>query len=68
MVETTRFGSIKQEILDLKSEFNSIISNFKDEIHQKFETMNNRIVTMENSIKSIISDQVNKSITKVKDS
>ena len=55
MVETTRFGSIKQEILDLKSEFNSIISNFKDEIHQKFEIMNNRLVTMENSIKSIIS-------------
>ena len=68
IVETTRFGSIKQEILDLKSEFNSIISNFKDEIHQKFEIMNNRLVTMENSIKSIISDQVNESIMKVKDS
>ena len=68
MVESTRFGSIKQEILDLKNEFNSIISSFKDEIHQNFDTMNNRLNTMESSLKSIISDQVKESIMKVKDS
>ena len=47
MNESTRFGSIKQEILDLKNAVITLISNFKDEIHQKFETMNNRINTME---------------------
>ena len=35
-------------------------------MHQKFESMNNRLNTMENSIKSIISDQVNESIIQVK--
>ena len=68
MAENTRMGSIKQEILDLKNEFTSIITSFKDEMHQKFEFMNNRLNTMENSIKSIISDQVNESITQVKNS
>ena len=47
MNESTRFESIKQEILDLKNAVITLISNFKDEIHQKFETMNNRINTME---------------------
>ena len=47
MNESKRFGSIKQEILDLKNAVITLISNFKDEIHQKFETMNNRINTME---------------------
>ena len=47
MNESTRFGSIQQEILDLKNAVITLISNFKDEIHQKFETMNNRINTME---------------------
>ena len=68
MAENTRMGSIKQEILDLKNEFTSIITSFKDEMHQKFESMNNRLNTMENSIKSIISDQVNESIMQVKNS
>ena len=68
MAENTRMGSIKQEILDLKNEFTSIITRFKDEMHQKFESMNNILNTMENSIKSIISDQVNESIMQVKNS
>ena len=68
MAENTRMSSIKQEILDLKNEFTSIITSFKDEMYQKFESMNNRLNTMENSIKSIISDQVNESIMQVKNS
>ena len=44
------------------------MSNFKDDIQQKFETMNNRLNTKENSIKTIILDQVSESIVKVKDS
>ena len=68
MAENTRMGSIKQEILDPKNEFTSIITCFKDEMHQKFESMNNRLNTMGNCIKSIISDQVNESIMQVKNS
>ena len=44
------------------------MSNFKDEIQQKFETMTNRLNTKENSIKTIILDQVSEIIVKVKDS
>ena len=68
MNENTRLGGIKQEILDLKNEVSTLISNFKDEIQQKFETINNILNTMENSIKTIISDQVSESVMKVKDS
>ena len=55
-------------ILNIKNEVSTFISNFKDEIPQKFETINNRLNTVENSIKTIISDQVSESIMKVKDS
>ena len=68
MNENTRLVGIKQEILDLKNEVSTLISNFKDEIQQKFETINNILNTMENSIKTIISDQVSESVMKVKDS
>ena len=68
MSESTTLGSIKQDILDLKNEVSTLISNFKDEIQQKFETMTNRLNTKENSIKTIILDQVSEIIVKVKDS
>ena len=42
--------------------------NFNDEIQKKFEIMNNRLNKMEDSIKTIISDQVSESTMKVKDS
>ena len=68
MSESTRLGSIKQDILDLKNEVSTLMSNFKDKIQQKFETMTNRLNTKENSIKTIILDQVSEIIVKVKDS
>ena len=68
MNEGTRFGSIQQEIVDFKNEFSTLISSYKKEIHQKFETMNNRHNTMENSIKTVMLDQVSDSKMKVKDS
>ena len=57
-----------QEFLDHKNEVGAFNSNMKDEIQQKFETINNRVNTMENSIKTILSFQVSESIMKVKDS
>ena len=57
-----------QEFLDHKNEVGAFNSNLKDEIQQKFETINNRVNTMENSIKTISSFQVSESIMKVKDS
>ena len=68
MNESTRLGSIKQEILYLKNEVNTLMSNFKGEIQQKFATVNKRINTMESSVKTIISDQVSERIMRVKDS
>ena len=68
MSESRTLGSIKQDILDLKNEVSTLMSNFKDEIQQKFETMTNRLNTKENNIKTIILDQVSESIVKVKDS
>ena len=57
-----------QEFLDHKNEVGAFNSNLKDEIQQKFETISNRVNTMENSIKTISSFQVSESIMKVKDS
>ena len=57
-----------QEFLDHKNEVGAFNSNLKDEIQQKFETINNRVNTMENSIKTILLFQVSESIMKVKDS
>ena len=50
MSESRTLGSIKQDILDLKNEVSTLMSNFKDEIQQKFETMTNRLNTKENNI------------------
>ena len=50
MNKSTRFGSIKQEIPDLKNEVSTL------------QTKNIRVNTMENSMKTIISDQVSESI------
>ena len=60
--------NIMQEFLDHKNEVGAFNSNLKDEIQQKFETINNRVNTMENSRKTISSFQVSESIMKVKDS
>ena len=57
-----------QEFLEHKNEVGAFNSNMKDEIQQKFETINNRVNTMENSIKTILSFKVSESIMKVKDS
>ena len=57
MNESKRLGSIKQEILDLKNGVSILISNFKDEIQQKFETMNNRLNIMDNCITTIIAEK-----------
>ena len=57
-----------QEFLDHKNEVGAFNSNMKDEIQQKFETINNRVNTMENSIKTILSFKVSESIMRVKDS
>ena len=53
MNESTRHECIKKEILDLKNEVSTLILNFEDEIQQKFETMNNRFNTVENSMKPL---------------
>ena len=57
MNESKRLGSIKQEILDLKNGVSILISNFKDENQQKFETMNNRLNIMDNCITTIIAEK-----------
>ena len=64
----TRLGSIKQKILGLKNEVCTLISSFKEEVQQKFETRNNTVNTMEKIVKIIMSDQISESIIKLKDS
>ena len=64
----TRLGSIKQKFLGLKNEVCTLISSFKEEVQQKFETRNNTVNTMEKIIKIIMSDQISESIIKLKDS
>ena len=64
----TRLGSIKQKILGLKNEVCTLISSFKEEVQQKFETRNNTVNTMEKNIKIVMSDQISESIIKLKDS
>ena len=66
--DMTRLGSIKQKILGLKNEVCTLISSFKEEVQQKFETRNNTVNTMEKNIKIVMSDQISESIIKLKDS
>ena len=40
-------------ILVSTPEVSPLLSNFKDEIQQKFETMNNRLKTIKNNIKPL---------------
>ena len=62
-----RLGGIKQDIQDLKSDFNSL-SSLKNEIQSKFENLNTRLNQIESNWKSNITEQVNESIMSVKDS
>ena len=64
----TRFGGIKQDIQDFKSDFNSILSGLKNEIQSKFENVNTRLNQIESNLLNNIIDQVNRSIMSVKES
>ena len=63
-----RLGGIKQDIQDFKSDFNSLLSSFKNEIQSKFENINTRLNQIESNLEYNITEQVNKSILSVKDS
>ena len=64
----TRFGGIKQDIQDFKSDFNSLLSSLKNEIQSKFENINTRLYQIESNLESNITEQVNDCILSVKDS
>ena len=63
-----RLGGIKQDIQDFKSDFNSLLSSFKNEIQSKFENIDTRLNQIESNLEYNITEQVKKSILSVKDS
>ena len=64
----TRFGGIKQDTQDFRSDFNSLLSSLENEIQSKFENINTRLNKGESNLESIITEQVNESIMSIKDS
>ena len=64
----TRFGGIKEDTQDFRSDFNSLLSGLENEIQSKFENINTRLNKGESNLESIITEQVNESIMSIKDS
>ena len=64
----TRLSGIKQDLLDLKNEINSVLVNIKIEMQSKFDDINNRLNVIEKNIKSSTNNQVHDSMPIIKDS
>ena len=52
----------------LSREIDSVLVNIKTEMQSKFDDINNRLNVVENNIKGSINDQVNESMSSIKDS
>ena len=63
-----RLGGIKQDIKDLKSDFNSLLSSLKKEIQSILENIDTRLNWIESNLESNITEQMNKSIMNIQDS
>ena len=46
----TRLGGIKQDILDFISDFDSLLSSFKNEIQSKFENINTTLNQIDSNL------------------
>ena len=64
----TRLSGMKQDVADVKNDFNSSLSCLKNSIDQKFNSINSRLDQIEGNIQKIITDVINKSIMSIKDS
>ena len=67
MCDHARLSGIKQDLLDLKNEINSVLVNIKTEMQSKFYDFKKRLNVIENNIKCSINDQVNKIMSFIKD-
>ena len=64
----TRLNGMKQDLADVKNDFNSTLSCLKNSTDQKFNSIDSRLDQIEGNIQKNITDVVNKSIMSIKDS
>ena len=59
---------MKQEISDMKNNFTKSLDSLKLDINDKFNNINDKLVTIKSSFKENLDDIVAKSLSKIKDS
>ena len=59
---------MKQEISDIKNDFTKSLDSLKREISNKFNDINDKLVTIKSSFKENLDDLVAESLSKIKDS
>ena len=64
----TRLGGMKQDILDFKNEFTSLIESLKSSIHEKFNLVNEQFDNIRTDLKKNVAVIVADSLLEVKNS
>ena len=64
----TRNAGMKQEIPDMKNDFMKSLDSLKLDINNKFNNINDKLVTIKSGFKENLDDLVLESLSKIKDS
>ena len=67
-IYNTRNAGMKQEISDMKNDFMKSLESLKLDINNKFNNINEKLVTIKSGFKENLDDLVAESLSKIKDS
>ena len=67
-IYNTRNAGMKQEISDMKNDFVKSLDSLKLDINDKFNNINDKLVTIKSGFKENLDDLVAESLSKIKDS
>ena len=67
-IYNTRNAGMKQEISDMKDDFMESLDSLKLDINDKFDNINDKLVTIKSGFKENLDDLVAESLSKIKDS
>ena len=67
-IYNTRNAGMKQEIYDMKNDFMKSLDSLKLDINDKFNNINDKLVTIKSGFKENFDDLLAESLSKIKDS
>ena len=67
-IYNTRNAGMKQEILDMKNDFMKSLDSLKLDVNDKFNNINDKLVTIKSGFKENLDDLIAESLSKIKNS